>query len=574
MTQDSGARLPDALADEVAALQAQHRLVAEVLQRYQQGLEHLGSVKERAQRLQWLTSGTLGLEDLPLSEDLHQNLYSLELIFRPSFDWIVRHFRIAGGREAAFTYLDALVSEEKVGHLVLKPLMFEAFPIRNGAGIQEVRQILLQHALVASGVREVHSLQEVVEGVLLGEGALLIDGCNTAILVSVQGHQARSVEEPMSEAVIRGPREGFVETLRTNLSLLRRRVRSPYLKVETLSIGALTRTSVAVAYIAGLASDKMVAEVRERLSQIEIDGVLESGYLEELIEDDPLSPFPQILNTERPDVVAANLLEGRIAILTDGTPFVLVVPATLWDMLQSSEDYYSRWYIGTAIRGLRWIFVFIALFLPSIYVAITTFHQEMLPTSLLLTIARSREGIPFPSLVEALLMEIAFEILREAGVRLPKPVGQAISIVGALVIGEAATRAGLVSNAMVIVVASTGVASFAIPRFNLGISIRLLRFPLILLAGMLGLYGIMLGFLTILVHLSGLRSFGIPYLWPVTPVNLQELKDTIVRLPIWAMPYRPGLFNKRNPRRMPQPTKPGPELWEENIRQPEPPRED
>jgi len=326
----------------------------------------------------------------------------------------------------------------------------------------------------------------------------------------------------------------------------------------SLKIGRETKTQVIITYIENIADPTLIKEVKNRLSRIDIDGVLESGYIEEFIEDHPFSPFPQVLTTERPDVASANLLEGRVAILVDGTPFVLIVPVTLYSLLQAADDYYQRYLIGTLVRWLRYVFLLIALTLPSLYVAILTFHQEMIPTTLLLTIARTREEIPFPALVEALIMEVTFEVLREAGLRLPKQIGSAVSIVGALVIGDAAVNSGLVSAPMVMVVAITGIASFAIPRYNAAIAFRMLRFPMIFLAGTLGLLGIMLGLITIIVHLSTMRSFGVPYLSPFAPMQVSEMKDSLVRAPWWSLRKRPHFTGEYNKHRQPPGQKPTP----------------
>ena len=274
--------------------------------------------------------------------------------------------------------------------------------------------------------------------------------------------------------------------------------------------------------------------MERRLSRLKIDYVLESHSIEEGIVDERFSPFPQMLATERPDVVVSNLLEGRFVILVDGTPFSLVAPITLSSMLQSPEDYYQNIYISIAIRWMRYIFYIMSLLLPSFYVAITTFHQEMIPTVLLLSIARAREEIPFPALVEALIMEVSFEALREAGVRLPKQIGSAVSIVGALIIGQAATTAGIVSAPMIIIVALTGIASFMVPRYSASISTRLLRFPIMLLAGTLGLTGIILAIILLVIHLSSLRSFGTPYLSPIAPTSPKKLKDVWWRSIPWS----------------------------------------
>lgn len=365
-------------------------------------------------------------------------------------------------------------------------------------------------------------------------------------LLRFRGWEHRAIAEPSTETVIRGPKEAYIENLQVNLALLRRKIKSSELKFEKLIVGRYTKTDVVVAYINGLADPKIVNELKNRIQKIDIDGVLETNYLEELIEDNPYSIFPTIKHTERPDTTAGLLLEGRIAVFVDGTPFVLTLPSLFVSNMQSSEDYYERYYISSFIRLIRFLALNISLLLPSLYIAISTFHPEMLPSLLLLSLANQREGVPFPAVVEVLIMEIIFEILREAGVRLPRPVGQTVSIVGALVIGEAAVSAGIVSPAMVIVVALTGIANFVIPAYNTASAIRLLRFFMIILGGTFGLFGIMVGLMAIQGHLATLRTFGIPYLSPIAPINLEGQKDVWVRSPWWAMRKRPSVIGYLN----------------------------
>jgi spore germination protein KA len=316
--------------------------------------------------------------------------------------------------------------------------------------------------------------------------------------------------------------------------------------METKQIGRETQTQVAVMYIKGIAEEAIIQEVHRRLDRIDIDGILESGYIEELIQDGTYSPFPTIYNSERPDVIAAELLEGKIAILVDGTPFVLVVPAFFVSFLHAPEDYYHRADISSLIRILRYIGMLIAFIAPSLYIAVTTFHQEMLPTDLLIGLAAQREGVPFPAFIEALLMELAFEILREAGIRMPRTIGPAVSVVGTLVIGQAAVEAGIVSPAMVIVVAITAISSFSFPSYSIANSFRMLRFPLMGLAASFGLYGIIVGVIALILHLCSLRTFGIPYMSPIAPFNLPDQKDVFIRAPWWAMVLRPKLLNRKN----------------------------
>ncbi len=374
---------------------------------------------------------------------------------------------------------------------------------------------------------------------LSGGIIILLDGYTKGIWIDAVGWEDRNVSEPQSQTVVRGPMEGFTENLRTNTALIRRRIRDPRLWMETRQIGQVTHTNVAVMYIKGIADEGVIQELRERLDRIDIDGILESGYIEEEIQDVTLTLFPTIYNSERPDSVAASLLEGRIAILIDGTPFVLLIPALFVQFFQSPEDYYQRADISTLLRLLRFFSFFIAMLAPAVYIAVTTFHQEMIPTNLLISLAAQREGVPFPAFVEAMLMEITYEILREAGVRIPKTVGQAVSIVGTLVIGQAAVEAGVVSAAMVIVVSITAISSYVIPENGLSIAVRIVRFALMMLAAAFGLLGILMGLIVLLLHLTSLRSFGVSYMSPFGPYVESDMKDTLFRLPWPRMTTRP-----------------------------------
>ncbi|MCL6517650.1 MAG: spore germination protein [Alicyclobacillus sp.] len=459
-------------------------------------------------------------------------------------------------RDVLIVYVDGLLDFRHLDDMVLKPLLFDR--PHPGDGATNPAEWLQLHAVPVGETRVVDTLSRAIQSILAGEAGLFVEGSDRALIASIRGWEKRSIQEPNTEQVIRGPREGFVETLRVNTSLVRRKIRTPKLKVEALNLGTLTNTDVVILYIDGVVDNQVLEEVRQRVRDIQIDGILETGYIEEFIEDCWWSPFPTLMDTERPDVVAAQLLEGRVAILVDGTPYALVAPMTFWMGLQANEDYYARSMIATAIRWLRLCFGFIALFLPSFYVALVSFQQEMVPTTFLLNVAASQEATPFPAVVEAFLMEFMFETLREAGVRLPKAVGSAISIVGALVIGQAAVQAGIVSAPMVIVVATTGIASFTIPRFSIGIAIRLLRFPLLFLAGTLGFFGITVGLIAILIHLSMLRSFGVPYFEPLAPLNGWHLRDVLIRAPRWALWKRPQTATDRNRKRLKPGQKPSP----------------
>ncbi|WNR44143.1 spore germination protein [Paenibacillus roseipurpureus] len=431
--------------------------------------------------------------------------------------------------------LDSLFPDYKSGEALL-PFVADIAPL----------PLLKEYLLKNGEISSTSDFETLYHMILSGDTVIVVDGHQEAICASTRDWKDRGVTEPSSQTVVRGPREGFSETLRTNTALIRRKIKDPHLWMETTPIGRITQTDVAIMYIKGLVNDNILEEVRTRLGRIDIDGILESGYIEELIQDETYTPFPTLFNTERPDVVAAALLEGRVAIIVDGTPFVLLVPAVFTHFFQSAEDYYQRADISTLLRLLRYTALIIALLAPATYIAVTTFHQEMIPTTLLINIAAHREGIPFPAFVEALMMEATFEILREAGVRMPRTIGQAVSIVGALVIGQAAVEAGLVGPSMVIVVAITAIASFIIPSFNMGISIRIVRFAFMFLAACLGLYGILIGVIALVLHLCGLRSFGVPYLAPFAPYMKEEQKDSLLRLPHWALIKRPAFISSNN----------------------------
>lgn len=373
--------------------------------------------------------------------------------------------------------------------------------------------------------------QQAMEAILSGN-CVLLDGFRERLcFLNVQDPKQRPIEEPKSESTIRGPHEGFTETLMTNMALIRKRIRNPYLRFEKVSIGSQTNTTLLIVYLENLAPEPLVQQVRERIAAIRTDSVLESAYVEEYIQDAVWTPFPTVSNTERPDTVVAQLLDGKVAIMVEGTPSVLLAPMTFFEFFSSPEDYYQRADIATFIRFIRLISFFTAVFVPSLYVAATTFHQELLPTQLLISLSAQREGVPFVAIFEVLLMEVLFEIIREAGLRMPRAVGQALSIVGAIVLGQAAVEAGLVSAAIVIVVAVTGITNFVVPVYSFGMSQRLLRFTFLLLAGFMGLFGVLCGALLMLAHLVSLKSFGVPYMTPAAPTRGSDWKDVLVRLP-------------------------------------------
>ncbi|KYD17382.1 spore germination protein [Saccharococcus caldoxylosilyticus] len=494
----------------------------------------------------------------PIHSQLEMNIDIVRHTTGDSPDIVIRRFDVGHERtiRAAMIFVDGLVDEKNVCQFLLEPLMTATFPI---SLLPADLFIWMEKKLAAvGGIRQISQWSELFTELMSGRTIILLDGIPLALCASTKGGQYRQIEEPQTQIAIRGSRDGFTESLRINTSLIRRRIQNPNLWMETMKIGKVTQTDVAIMYIKGIANEEIVQEVKQRLNRINIDSILESGYIEQLIEDQTYTTFPTVYHTERPDTVAANLLEGRVAIFMEGTPFVLVVPAVFIQFFQAVEDYYSRFDISTALRFLRVLIFFISLIAPALYIAATTFHQEMIPTPLVIAIAAQREAVPFPAFVEALVMEVTFEILREAGVRLPRAVGQAVSIVGALVIGQSAVEAGFVSSAMVIVVSITAVASFATPAVAIAISARLIRFLLMVLAAMFGFYGIIMGILVMTIHLCSLRSFGVPYMSPLAPSIPANMGDTLFRVPTWAFKDRPHLISQKNIERQGNNQKPQP----------------
>jgi len=524
------------------------RLLSQLLNSGRRRSEHMTRIEQ-----QWHDQ----LDQAKLSDELELNIERLKAIYADCSDVIFHEFVISERMRAMLIYIEGLTNIEEVDRHVLAPLQRDS--------LQEPILPNIRRTIPVSSIKPVESIRDAIEEICTGNPVLLMDKEQQGLSFGLSQWEKRSIEEPTAESVLKGPREGFIESLRTNTALLRRKVQTPNLKIRAIRTGTYSRTTIAITYIEGIASPALVDEMMRRLQRIEIDGILESTYIEELIEDNPYSLFPQLLSTERPDVAASYLLEGCIVLLVDGSPSVRIAPITIYSLLQSPEDYYERYFIGSAIRWLRYLFFAISLLGPSLYVAVLTFHQEMIPTPLLLTMARSREQIPFPALIEALLMETMFEALREAGARLPKQIGSAVSIVGALVIGQAAISAGIVSSPMVMVVAITGIASFMAPRFNVGVTVRLLRFPMMLLAGFLGFLGIILGIIVILNHLLTLRSFGVPYMSPLAPMRGRDLKDVLIRAPRWMMNTRPHAAENRNLRRQEPNIRPHPDIENERT---------
>ncbi|ANE48739.1 membrane protein [Paenibacillus swuensis] len=475
-----------------------------------------------------------------MHSELETNITNINRFFEHCSDLQTYRFKTGHDDHVVIMYFDGLADKELMDTQLIRPLKGIHTPAHHLEALEE---------LTSAPYIRTSTYIQTIDALTSGKPVMFMDNLSEGRAFQLVQFEKRAIEEPQAESVVRGPREGFTEVLSVNLSLLRRRLRTPALKIVSVDVGVYSKVTVTIAYIEGIVKPGIVELIQKRLQSEVLDGVVESGMIEELIEDTNYSPFPQLQTTERPDVAVASMLEGRVVVLTENTPIALIAPTTMVSLMQSPEDYYQRFMTGTFIRWLRYLFFFIALLAPSSYVAILTFHQEMLPTTLLLRIAQSREEIPFPALLEALIMEVTFEALREAGIRLPKQVGSAVSIVGALVIGQAAIQAGLVSAPMVMVVAITGISSFMLPQYSASFALRILRFPIMILSGMFGLFGMMLCLLAIITHLCGLQSFGVPYMAPLGPLRLQELKDVLIRAPFNKMKKRPSYYSNSNRKR-------------------------
>lgn len=479
-----------------------------------------------------------------IEKDLNKNEANLRNIFKNADDIVFR--KIEGGQNQKINmllvYVDGMTTKESISEYAVQNLMMN-LNLENleKSPDNEILNAVSKTNIAILEVKALLTLEECVDKMLSGETVLLIDTCTKGIMLSSRGWPMRGVQEPAAETLIRGARDGFNETMKVNITLIRRRIRDPKLKVKYTQVGSRSKTDMAIMYIEDLVNKTVLDTVEKRIKNIDIEAILESSYIEEMIEDDSYSLFPQIENTERPDAAASALLEGRVVIAVDNTPTVLIAPAIFVSFMQSSEDYYERWLPSCITRMIRYVALPIVMLLPALYVAVTQFHPNMLPTQLALYVAASRANVPFPPYFEALLMELVIELVREASMRITTPVGSTIGLVGGLVIGQSSVEAGLITPLAVIIVALTAIASFTIPSYNFSTTLRMIRFAFILLAAIFGLFGISIGLSVLIIHLCTLKSCGIPYMSPLSSFieNRSDLKDTIIRPRIKNMVRKP-----------------------------------
>lgn len=495
---------------------------------------------------------TSGTEDQKLtpprsfSGDYRTDLHTIREVIGENDDLQSREFIMQRlNAQASLFYINGMQNDRVLNLKIMEFLMFEATAETLDAGTGADSMLPFRN------LKEAPDLDSFNRSVLFGHAGLLIEGFPRGMLIELPGGPNRAITEPVSEALLRGPRLGFSEVLSENTSMLRRQGFSDKIVIKNYRVGTTLQRDLAIAYIKDIVNPDLLEEVRMRISRMEMDFIADSGYVEQLIEDNYLSPFQQTQNTERPDRVINAMMEGRIAILLDGSSFALIVPATFSMLLQSPEDYYERWLPSSLLRMLRFAAAFLALMVPALYISFISFHPGLIPTELALSIIETRQGVPFPPLIEVLILEVSIEVLREAGIRLPKPIGPAMGIVGGLIIGDAAVQAGIVSPFLVIVIAVTAISSFSIPTYSAGITLRLLRFVGMLFAAFLGMFGTILFFLLLCSHLTKLRSFGVPYLTPVSPYRARDWKDLFVRAPLLLMKRRPAMLKTQKTKRKP-----------------------
>ncbi|MDR2940441.1 MAG: spore germination protein [Clostridiales bacterium] len=484
-----------------------------------------------------------GLKEV--STDLNTNIEFLTGAFEGCGDFVSRKIVLDEKAPIFICYIDMLTDVDRIRESILRWVM--QGPIQNGnkAG-QGLFDSLLSNDMVTADLSESNKFDKITGSILSGDTVLFIDSCDKAIIVSTKGFPNRGVPKAETEVSVQGSKEAFSEVYRFNTALIRRRVRDTNLKLIQKRVGRRSATDIGIMYLDDLVRKDILNEVLKRLDGIDIDAVLDAGYIEEFIEGDWASPFPQVQITERPDKAASAIFEGRIVILVDNSPHALIVPVTLNSFFQAAEDYYQRWMIMSFTRVIRFIAGFFAVALPGLYLAAAVYHPSMIPAMLTYKFAAARQDVPFPAFIEVLGMDLAFEFLREAGIRLPGPVGNTMGIVGGLIIGQAAVEAGLVSPIVVICIAITGIASFVVPNYSFVSGFRIIKYLIMVLSAMLGLYGFWLGFLLVLIHLVSLKSFGIPYMYPFTGGDVtgySDYKDTIFRLPRFMVRERP-IFTK------------------------------
>lgn len=456
---------------------------------------------------------------------------------------VVKHFYIGMDEplEAAIIYVNGITNKDTIDRDILNPLMIHIGENLNGKA--NIGDYLCKRYISMSNTMVELDINVVVEHLKRGKTAVVINGAIEVIIADTTGGLQRAIMEPMNETAAKGPRDGFVENLEVNISLIRRKVKDKNLSIELFNVGRRLQSDVAVIYIDDIVDKKVLEELKNRIEAIDVDAILSAGKLEQFIEDYAYTVFPQACSTERPDRAIGNMLEGRIIVLVEGTPMVLLYPATFMQFFQATEDYTERTVVASFARLLRIMAAIIVVTLPSIYLTLIKFNVELIPLKFVTPIVQSRVGIALTPFLEIMAMEFVVEFLREGGLRLPTKIAQTLSLVGGIIIGDTAIRSKMVSPTTLLIVGITVITTFLIPNYDMSLSIRMLRFPMLILANIMGIFGIAVGWFLIIVHLSSLDSLGVPYF----EFNKNDLKDTFIRAPLWKMNKRPEVIPHGDP---------------------------
>lgn len=489
---------------------------------------------------------------MKIDKNIDKNIAIIKSIFDDCQDVVKRKFTVYQGERTGYIYvlyIDGLCDNELVEERVIKPVTYQW----RDSGSDNLWEAMDTYQTQSADMEIETDLDNVIYAVLKGDTGILVSDSDKAFVLSSKSLPVRGVDESATEGGMRGSRDSFNESIRTSTALIRRRIKDPALKVHQDHIGVRSRTDYAVMYIKDIAPEGLVQKVKDRLKEYDIDAIFDSGMAEHLMEKKWYRPFPVFQSTTRPDKAAAAIVDGRVVIAFDNSPEVLIAPATINTLFQTSDDYYNRWPVATFARIIRYIAAFIAVGLPGFYIAVTCFHREIIPEKLLYAIADARSQLSFPIFVEVLIMELLFELLREAGIRLPSQMGNTIGIVGGLIVGQSAVEAGIVSTVVVIVVALTAIASFAIPNEVFASTFRLLKFATIIMAALWGLYGFLITMICLIIYLSGMESFGVPYMSPIVhsgEILQEDAKDFVIRSPIKFLKYRPVFARNSEKRRL------------------------
>lgn len=462
--------------------------------------------------------------DNKIKKSLTDNLITMRNKCENTSDFNVRELTIKKVK-VAMIVSEGMVNLKALGTMMLDKISLEKFD--DNITNEDIYNYFHTKTMNTDDLKDSYDLDEVFKYLMSGFVVFLIDGIDKAIVMGAQGFSFRSISEPSGEVNEKGSREGFTEPLRINMTMIKRRIKDPRLKLEIMTVGSVSKTDICLAYMTNAVSKKLLSEIRHKLTQNNLEVVLTSGYLQPFLESQTATLFSDVGFTERPDTLCAKIQEGRVAIVIDGTPFALIVPYLFTENFQTIDDYSHKPYYATFIRLIKYISFIVSILLPGVYVAVGTFHPELFPDSLLFNIASAQETTPFPLVLEALIIHFMYEIMREAGLRLPRAVGHAVSIVGALVIGDASVSAGLIGSPMILVVALTAISSFVVPSLHEAISV--LRFAFIIIGGTLGLYGIALGSAIVLTNACALQAFGVPYLTSIAPFSIFSMRDVFVR---------------------------------------------